>query len=78
VEPAHVPIVSYLEEMQMQRFVDVARSFAAEEDGLAVTEYGLLLALVAVALVAVVKTFGSTIKTWFGKATTDVTTAAPQ
>jgi len=61
----------------MQRIKELGRSFVREEDGLAVTEYGLLLALVAVALVAVVKTFGSQIKTWFGKATTDVTSATP-
>lgn len=61
----------------MQRLIEVGRKFVRDEDGLAVTEYGLLLALVAVALVAVVKTFGSSIKTWFTKATTDVTSATP-
>ena len=61
----------------MQRIIELGRKFAREEDGLAVTEYGLLLALVAVALVAVVTTFGSKIKTWFNSATDSVTAAKP-
>ena len=35
------------------------RVFLANDDGLAVTEYGLLLALVAVAVIAAVKLFGT-------------------
>lgn len=61
----------------MAALLHLGRRFAADERGLAVTEYGVLLALVAVALVAILKTFGTQIKAWFGKATTDVTTATP-
>ncbi|HEY0996081.1 MAG TPA: Flp family type IVb pilin [Gemmatimonadaceae bacterium] len=61
----------------MTALLQLGRRFGADERGLAVTEYGVLLALVAVALVAILKAFGTQIKTWFGKATTDVTTATP-
>lgn len=44
-------------------------AFFKEEDGLAVTEYGLLLALVAVAVIAVVKAFGTQISGMFSTAT---------
>ncbi len=43
----------------------VAR-FVRDEQGIAVTEYGLLVALVAVALILVTRTFGSNISAWFG------------
>jgi pilus assembly protein Flp/PilA len=49
----------------MQRIVD----FLKNEDGLAVTEYGLLLALVAVAVISVVKAFGTQLSTMFNNAT---------
>ncbi|MDB4874251.1 MAG: Flp/Fap pilin component [Gemmatimonadetes bacterium] len=45
-------------------------NFFREEDGLAVTEYGLLLAIVAVAVVAVIKTFGTKLTGLFSSATT--------
>ncbi len=44
-------------------------AFFKDEDGLAVTEYGLLLALVAVAVVTVVKAFGTQIGAVFSNAT---------
>jgi pilus assembly protein Flp/PilA len=59
------------------RIAPMVRQFVKEEDGIAVTEYGLLIALVAVALVAVVQTFGSSIRNWFGSATSSITTAKP-
>ena len=51
------------------------RSFLAAEDGLAVTEYGLLLALVAVAVIAVIKTFSAQLQAIFTTATSSL--AAP-
>ena len=45
-------------------------AFFRNEDGLAVTEYGLLLALVAVAVITVVKAFGTQISSMFSNATT--------
>ena len=61
----------------MKSVVAFVKSFIAEEEGLAVTEYGLLLALVAVALVVVLKTFGGKISTWFSTTTTTLTTSTP-
>ena len=42
-----------------------ATTFAESEEGIAVTEYGLLIALVAVLLIGVVTIFGSDIASWF-------------
>jgi pilus assembly protein Flp/PilA len=53
-----------------------AIKFFKEEDGLAVTEYGLLLTLIAVAVAAVVKTFGEKLQTAFSNAS-DQLTATP-
>jgi len=50
------------------------QKFVRSEDGIAVTEYGLLIALVAIALIAVVTVFGSNISTWFAKKTGQITT----
>jgi pilus assembly protein Flp/PilA len=59
----------------MQSVVAFVRTFLDEEDGLAVTEYGLLLALVAVALVVIVKTFGGQLASFFSDNSDKVTTA---
>jgi pilus assembly protein Flp/PilA len=48
--------------------------FLRKEDGIAVTEYGLLIALVAIALIAVVTIFGSNISSWFSQKTGQITT----
>ena len=50
------------------------KKFFRSEDGIAVTEYGLLIALVAIALIAVVTVFGSNIATWFTNKTQQITT----
>jgi Flp pilus assembly pilin Flp len=39
----------------MERLVETGRRLLREEDGAATTEYGLLLAFIAVAVIAVVK-----------------------
>ena len=49
------------------------KKFFRSEDGIAVTEYGLLIALVAIALIAVVTIFGSQISTWFSAKTGQIT-----
>jgi pilus assembly protein Flp/PilA len=49
-------------------------SFVRDEEGIAVTEYGLLVALVAVLLIGVVTIFGSSISSWFGARTSTITT----
>jgi pilus assembly protein Flp/PilA len=50
------------------------KKFFRNEDGIAVTEYGLLIALVAIALIAVVTVFGSSISSWFSSKTGQITT----
>ncbi len=49
------------------------RRFLRSEEGIAVTEYGLLVALVAVLLIGVVSIFGSSIKSWFAARTSTIT-----
>lgn len=50
------------------------RTFFGSEEAIAVTEYGLLVALVAVLLIGVVTVFGSSIKSWFAARTSTITT----
>jgi Flp pilus assembly pilin Flp len=56
------------------RLTRVGRFFAGEE-ALAITEYAMLVAAIAILLVAVVGLFGSAITTWFSARTGMVTTA---
>jgi len=58
----------------MSRVVASLRNFARSEEAIAVTEYGLLVALIAVLLIGVVTIFGSSIKSWFGARTATITT----
>ncbi len=51
------------------------RPFLRDEEAIAVTEYGLLVALVAVLLIGVVTIFGSAIASWFQAKTAVITTA---
>ena len=50
------------------------RKFLKNDSAIAVTEYGLLIALVAVVLIAAVLLFGTQISGWFGAKTTQITT----
>jgi pilus assembly protein Flp/PilA len=50
------------------------KKFLRAEEGIAVTEYGLLIALVAIALIAVVTVFGTNISAWFSGKTSQITT----
>ncbi len=50
------------------------RRFGRDESAIAVTEYGLLVALIAVLLIAVVMIFGSSISSWFAARTSTITT----
>lgn len=58
----------------MQRIRAAVRRFVSDDNGIAVTEYGLLVALVAVLLIGVVTIFGSSIKSWFADRTSTITT----
>jgi pilus assembly protein Flp/PilA len=48
--------------------------FLKSDEGIAVTEYGLLVALIAIALIAVVTVFGTNISAWFSRKTGQITT----
>ena len=54
--------------------MDYMRRFLKSEDAIAVTEYALLIALVAVVLVAVVLAFGTKLSSWFTNKTDSITT----
>ena len=58
----------------MNRIRSSVSKFLKADEGIAVTEYGLLVALVAVLLIGVVTIFGSSIKSWFGARTASITT----
>ena len=58
----------------MRRLQGAVSRFARSDDGIAVTEYGLLVALVAVLMIGVVTVFGSSIKSWFEARTGSITT----
>jgi pilus assembly protein Flp/PilA len=49
------------------------RQFLGDESGIAVTEYGLLIALVAILLIGVVTLFASQIASWFSAKTSQIT-----
>jgi pilus assembly protein Flp/PilA len=49
------------------------RRFVRDDEAIAVTEYGLLIALVAVLLIGVVTIFGSSISSWFANKTNSLT-----
>jgi pilus assembly protein Flp/PilA len=49
----------------MNRITKGVRRFVREDDGAAVAEYGLLLAIVAVGLIAILATFRDNLSTWF-------------
>ena len=57
----------------MGKLLTKARQFGRDESGIAVTEYGLLIALIAVLLIGVVTIFGSSISSWFANKTNKIT-----
>jgi len=57
----------------MDRIRTLAHKFVKSDEGIAVTEYGLLIALVAVLLIGVVTIFGSSISSWFANKTNKIT-----
>ena len=58
----------------MSRVTAGLRKFIRSDEGIAVTEYGLLVALIAVLLIGVVTIFGSSIRSWFESRTSTITT----
>ena len=60
-------------DLVVRRFVARAKKLWFT-DGIAITEYGMLIALVALALIAVLTIFGGGISTWFAAKTGQITT----
>jgi Flp pilus assembly pilin Flp len=50
------------------------RKFVVSDEGIAVTEYGLLVALIAILMIGVVSVFGSSIRSWFAARSSTITT----
>jgi pilus assembly protein Flp/PilA len=63
----------------MKRITTQVREFLREEDGAAVAEYGLLLAIVAVGMITVLTAFRNELRTWWQGLQTQLTAtpAAP-
>ena len=59
--------------MTRLRLADGHARFWGDENGIAITEYGLLIALIAILLIGVVTTFSSSITSWFSAKTNKIT-----
>ena len=53
--------------------MNAIRRFFKNDQAIAVTEYGLLIALIAVVLIVAVFLFGQRISSWFGAKTGQIT-----
>ncbi len=60
----------------MEKFAMAFRKFAREEEGVTAVEYGLIAALIAVAVIATVYAIGTQLNTVFNKIKTCLTTPA--
>ena len=60
----------------MEKFVSAFRKFACDEEGVTAVEYGLIAALIAVAVIATVFSIGTQLNTVFNKIKTCLTTPA--
>jgi Flp pilus assembly pilin Flp len=52
----------------------LAKRFVKSDEAIAITEYGLLIALIAILLIGVIAIFGSSIQSWFSSRTGTITT----
>ena len=57
----------------MKRFAKELRAFVRDENGAAVAEYGLLLAIVAVGMITLLMTFRAQLTTWWTNLTNQLT-----
>jgi pilus assembly protein Flp/PilA len=57
----------------MNRMMQGVRRFIREDDGAAIAEYGLLLAIVAVGLIAILTAFRNDISEWWNNMRDDIT-----
>ncbi|GMV11316.1 MAG: hypothetical protein AMXMBFR55_30500 [Gemmatimonadota bacterium] len=58
----------------MRRNLRAWRRFAANDEALAISEYAMLVAFIAIIVVAVLTIFGSQIGTWFSNRAGTITT----
>jgi len=59
--------------MTVPSMAGLVRQVWSDEGGIAITEYGLLIALVAILLIGVVTMFSSSIASWFSAKTNTIT-----
>jgi len=57
----------------MSKFVSAVQTFVADEDGVTAIEYGLIAALIGVAIAAAATDVGTQLKTLFGEIKTKLT-----
>jgi pilus assembly protein Flp/PilA len=57
--------LNHYTELIMSKFASAVQAFIADENGVTAIEYGLIAALVGVAIVTAVKTLGSQLNTTF-------------
>ena len=60
----------------MKQLINSTRMFLRDEEGVTMIEYGLIAALIALAVVATVLTIGTNLNTLFGRVVTCFTTPA--
>jgi Flp pilus assembly pilin Flp len=60
--------------MRPSRGVPSAVRFVKNDRAIAITEYGLLIALIAIVVIGVIVIFGGGITSWFGSKTGAITT----
>ncbi len=56
----------------MTKFIEFGKRLSKNEDGATAIEYGLLAALIAVAIITIVGTLGQTLRTTFDDVNTDL------
>jgi pilus assembly protein Flp/PilA len=61
----------------MKRIFDRIKTFARDEEGASMVEYGLMVALIAVVCILVVKALGTGVSKAFDEAQSQVNTNAP-
>jgi len=57
-----------------RRTLRAGRSFFSDDRGISITEYGMLVAFLALVIIAVVILAGGNLSSWFGTKTGQITT----
>jgi pilus assembly protein Flp/PilA len=65
------------QELVMSKIISAVRTFIADEEGVTALEYGMIAALIAVAIVAAVTTLGGKVSTVFTSVSDKLPAAAP-